>query len=118
MIDLYPPEPAPEDDENGSEPLYSPRKLKKMKHQAELDLHGCTVGEAEERLQAFLQQAFHGGLKKVLVIFGKGCHSEGGPVLSGAVRHYLESSPLAGQLIVPPAKYGGSGALWVMIRKR
>jgi len=117
MLDLYPPEGLPEEDEDARSIHTSPRKLKQMKHQAELDLHGFTEESALQELSRFLQRSSSQGLKKVLIIFGKGYHSDSRPVLPGAVRRYLESSPLAGQLTTPPPKYGGSGALWVLIRK-
>ena len=117
MIDLYPPQDLPEEDGEVRSKYTSPGKLKHMKHQAELDLHGFTVDSALPEVSRFLHSSSSRGLKKVLIIFGKGYHSETGPVLPGAVRRYLESSPLAGQLTTPPPKYGGSGALWVLIRK-
>lgn len=116
LIDMYPPESASGNDEAGDLRHYSSKKLKTMMHQDQIDLHGYTLEAALAELQEFLAASSRQGLRKVLVIHGKGYHSDGKPVLAGAVRRYLESCPLAGQLLVPPAKYGGSGALWVMLR--
>ncbi|MBN2051066.1 MAG: Smr/MutS family protein [Spirochaetales bacterium] len=117
LIDLYPPEASGKDEEPQRYDLRDGKKVSRMKHQAELDLHGYTAENAVKEVEVFLEKAFRDGLLKVLIIYGKGYHSEGKAVLSGVVRKCLEASPLAGKLLVPPAKYGGSGALWVMIRR-
>ena len=43
-------------------------RLKKMEHQAVLDLHGYTSAEAETRINNFLSDAKAQGLVKVLII--------------------------------------------------
>lgn len=94
-------------------------ELRRMKPQATLDLHGLTVTEALERADAFLEEARASGLKKVLVIHGKGLHShEGEAVLKTAVRSHIQNHPLAGEVGVPDRAMGGEGALWVAIRER
>lgn len=117
LIDMYPPDFSDEDDGSDARHHYGSKKLKQMKHQAELDLHGHTVEEALAELRLFLGRSAREGYRKVLIIHGKGYHSQGGPRLAGAVRRYLESWPLAGRLMTPPARYGGSGAIWVILKK-
>jgi DNA-nicking Smr family endonuclease len=95
------------------------RRLAALRPQAVLDLHGMTADEAESAIAAFIETAARGGLEKVLVIHGKGLHSEGGlPVLKRTARRVLESHRLAGRFGEAARADGGSGALWVMIRKR
>ncbi|WP_455383292.1 Smr/MutS family protein [Salinispira pacifica] len=89
----------------------------RMAHQAEIDLHGLRAEEALNRLDQFLLECERSGLRKVLVIHGKGIHSDRGEaVLARAVRLHLQKHTLAGKLVHPPRQYGGRGALWVMLR--
>jgi DNA-nicking Smr family endonuclease len=55
------------------------------KPQSELDLHGCHVHEALVRVEAFLETAAMQGMNTVLIIVGKGLHSQGSAVLPDAV---------------------------------
>lgn len=92
------------------------RKVSRMAPQAQIDLHGMTVEEALPAVERFLAESKSQGLKKVLIIHGKGCHSEGEPVLKKEVRLFLERSPLAGAMGTPKAAQGGSGAVWVVLK--
>lgn len=92
-------------------------RLRELKPQARLDLHGKTAAEAEAALALFLNECVVRGLEKVLVVTGKGNHSAGEPVLGKAARRVLESSPLAGSFGQAEKSLGGSGALWVVLRK-
>lgn len=102
----------------GEEREAESRRLSGMRPQATLDLHGMTAGEAESAIDCFVDSSSRSGLEKVLVIHGKGLHSEGGlPVLKRTAREALEAHPLAGRFGEAARADGGSGALWVMIRK-
>lgn len=92
------------------------KKLRSMKPQAVLDLHGCYADEAEARLLSFLKQSSEAGLKKIMIIHGKGNHSLGEPVIKKIVVKILERSPAAGEFGHPDRSSGGSGATWVIIR--
>jgi DNA-nicking Smr family endonuclease len=93
------------------------RRLRAMKPEARIDLHGMTQLEAEAALSAFLEAASRRGYEKILVITGKGIHSQGEPILGKAARRVLEASPWAGRFGTADASEGGGGALWVLIRK-
>jgi DNA-nicking Smr family endonuclease len=94
------------------------RRLAALRPQAVLDLHGMTAQEAESAISRFIDSSARVGFEKVLVIHGKGLHSEGGQsVLKGTARRVLESHRLAGRFGEASKADGGSGALWVMIRK-
>lgn len=89
----------------------------KMRHEAELDLHGMTSAQASAAIDEFLDNAHRCGIHKVLIIHGKGLHSESGEsVLASAVRACLQRHRLAGRFENPPSRYGGRGALWVLVR--
>lgn len=93
------------------------RRLAAKRPEASLDLHGMRAEEAEAALVAFLEVSARKGLEKVLVITGKGIHSQGEPVLGKAARRAIEASPWAGRFGVADAASGGGGALWVILKK-
>lgn len=94
------------------------RRLKAKKPEARIDLHGMREAEAEAALGAFLEESMRRGLEKVLVITGKGLHSQGEPILGRAARRVLEASPYAGRFGFSEAADGGAGSLWVLIRRK
>jgi DNA-nicking Smr family endonuclease len=112
---------APEDEatdrEGGPSPAQEARRLKELRPQAALDLHGMTAREAEAAIAAFLRDASRRGLEKVLIIHGKGNHSSGAPVLRAAARQALESSRLAGRFGQASREDGGAGATWALVRR-
>ena len=104
-------------DENSKSAAARRRKqLRELQPQAELDLHGFITEEAITTLDRFIKDCKRKGMKKVLIIHGKGNHSSSGPVLKREVRRYLEISPLTGEMGEPERSVGGSGAVWVIIR--
>ncbi len=92
------------------------RRLRALKPQRQIDLHGLTASEAVTRVDHFLQDSRRDGLRKVLIIHGKGKHSKREPVLARAIRTYIQRSPHAGEFGNPTKDYGGSGAIWVILR--
>ena len=90
--------------------------LKQMPCEASIDLHGLTREEAEIRLHSFITECVRRGMKKVLIIHGKGNHSDEGPVLSHAVRVFIESDKRLGKFGFADKNLGGKGATWVLIR--
>jgi DNA-nicking Smr family endonuclease len=108
--------PVPKDEvANTSRPL-TKADIAAMPVEAVLDLHGVTAADAEVSLAAFFRDAAVRGVRKVLVIHGKGLHSEEEPVLGKTVRHFLETSPYAGRNGTADRRSGGSGAVWVLIK--
>lgn len=92
------------------------RRVRTKRPDASLDLHGMTQAEAEAALERFLESSARLGLEKVLVITGKGNHSQGEPILGKMARRVLESSPVAGRFGAADAQEGGKGALYVILR--
>lgn len=92
-----------------------------------LDLHGLRQIDAHQRLRNFLSRAQIDGAKIALVITGKGrvggsgheFDFEGG-VLRRLVPHWLRAPEMRGMVIgfeEAGSPHGGSGALYVRIRK-
>lgn len=85
---------------------------------ATLDLHGATVELGRQQLREFVVGAQRTGQRCVLVIHGKGTHSEHGAPLREAVLGEL-LGPLSGLIhaiatAAPP--HGGEGATYVVLR--
>ena len=81
-----------------------------------LDLHGHTAARAQVKLQSFIEDAAYSGCRCVLVITGKGAG-----VLQSHVPDWLKRAPLSG-LVLALAEArrtdGGSGAFYVLLRRR
>jgi DNA-nicking Smr family endonuclease len=88
---------------------------------ARIDLHGMTVAEAGPRLEVFLRTMRARGERCVLVIHGKGQHSQGGVgVLRGEVSAWLSQGPCSANVAAfatARVDDGGEGAMYVLIRK-
>lgn len=67
--------------------------------QKEIDLHGCTVTEAEKKTRSFILTARHIGLRTVRIIVGKGIHSQGKAVLPDAVEKEIVRLKKAGEIL-------------------
>ncbi|MFP4444558.1 MAG: Smr/MutS family protein [Spirochaetia bacterium] len=91
--------------------------VKRMVIEAELDLHGYTVAEALEKTEQFLKNCLRKNYRKVLIIHGKGKHNDSEGRLKKEVRQYLERHSNTGAMGHPDRKTGGSGALWVFLKK-
>ena len=98
--------------------LYDRNYLINMKPEARLDLRGLHQTEAEQSLDRFITDCKMRGLRKVLIIHGKGIHSHGSdPVLGELVRRFIEHDKRCGASGHPKTKAeGGSGATWVLLK--
>jgi len=101
--------------------------------EARLDLHGMTQDQARRSLDAFITHAHDRGLRAVLIITGKGLKpraSDAGPwdmsrepepgVLKAQTPRWLNEAPNRARVLAfTPAqpRDGGSGALYVLIRR-
>ncbi len=112
--------------ESDPQPLAVPRRMKQLKQgkltpDASLDLHGCQRTEVEEKLRYFLQNAQYQGWNTLLVITGKGLHSDAGkPVLRDAAEQFFsaEGRKLIAEWGRATKQYGGDGALILFLRKQ
>ncbi len=89
-----------------------------MRPEARLDLHGLHQDEAYERLDNFIADCKRRGIKKVMIIHGKGNHTTGtDPVLGELVRHFIERDKRCGMSGHPKTRAeGGNGATWVILK--
>lgn len=89
-----------------------------MKPQAYIDLHGLHQDEAERKLNDFVTVCCRRGIKKILIIHGKGIHTTGAdPVLGKLVHNFIEQDKRCGTSGHPKSKQeGGSGATWVILK--
>lgn len=90
------------------------RRLRHKKPEARIDIHGLTRDEAWPVLDQFFTNSYNRGLKKVLIIHGKGNHSQDKAVLKHCVRDFIEMCPFAGES--GQSDTGGSGATWVLLK--
>lgn len=102
----------------GESPADRRRRLKEKRPDAVVDLHGLTRDEAWDRLQSFVAEAHRGGAEKILVIHGKGNHSEGEAILKRTAKDFLERCPLTGEQGTAPAVHGGAGATWALLKRK
>jgi DNA-nicking Smr family endonuclease len=94
-------------------------EIEAARHEAVLDLHGLSRDAAVASLREFLGSAVADGLRKVLVIHGKGLHSDDGRgVLSDAVREVLSKNRNVAAWGQAAGKQGGRGASWVWLSAR
>ena len=95
----------------------APENGKKERFPARLDLHGMTRKQASSRLREFIRNSVRGGLRKVLVIHGRGLNSEDGAVLPALVRTELAENPDVLDFGAAPPSQGGNGAMQVFLRQ-
>ena len=84
-----------------------------------LDLHGLTQAEAHRRLESFVGRAAVAGRRMLLVITGKGAAGAG--VLRDATPRWLAEPALRPHVLAiahAQPRHGGSGALYVLLRKQ
>ncbi len=92
----------------------------RMRAEARLDLHGMTRDEAHQALGEFLADARAAGRRCVIVVTGRGSVSAGGGVLRNETPRWLNTPalrPLVLGFAEAQPKDGGSGALYVLLRR-
>lgn len=92
------------------------RALRAKAPDAVIDLHGLNRDEAWLRLSSFFASAQRQGAEKVLVVHGKGNHSDGEAVLKRTTREFVERCPYAGECGQADSRSGGAGATWVILK--
>ena len=93
--------------------------LRAMEPEVTLDLHGMKVLEAEEACNAFLKDSAANGLRKIAIITGKGLHNDKGfSLLKEAALSAIRLSGVVTEAYTPKALYGGSGAIWIILKEK
>lgn len=99
------------------------RRLRRGEYAAErrVDLHGLDAAGARRALRATLRSALEAELRCLLVIHGRGLHSQGAPRLRELLPEWLAEAP-HGQDVLAFAsarpEHGGGGACYVLLRRR
>ena len=96
-----------------------------------IDLHGYTLNDANKTIEDFIYKCHHQNIKKIIVITGKGIHSENkkNPYLSSdlsilkySVPEFIENNSNLMKIIneIKDAKLedGGSGAFYIYLKKK
>lgn len=85
-----------------------------------IDLHGLTKDEAFTSLKTFLINSYNNNAKKILVITGKGNpnNPETIKILTPRWLEYTELKNYITDYGPAPIKYGGNGALEIIIKKK
>lgn len=84
------------------------------KPQAEMDFHDEGILTREEICDLaadFIRDCAEKGMKKVLIITGKGLHSERGPVIRPLLKEFLPRLPQVQSVSLARRDRGGEGAL-------
>jgi len=103
-------------------PHVGKRTLRKLSRgsfsvQAEIDLHGMTVAEAQPRLTDFIDNCVREGKLCVRVVHGKGLGSGGrGPVLKQKVDRWLRRWDSVLAFVSTRQVDGGTGAIYVLLK--
>lgn len=87
---------------------------------AQVDLHGMTRAEAKAAVESFIQKSRMEGHRCVLVITGKGLHSQEGPALRDGLEQWLTRGRAAKQILgfcSAQPRDGGTGAVYVLLRR-
>lgn len=96
------------------------KKLRQGKNPIEhdLDLHGLTVEQARKALIDFLDECKSAGIRHAIIVHGKGFRSKDKPVIKPMVNRWLRATDrvLAFHSALP--KDGGSGAVYVLLKKQ
>ena len=93
-------------------------KRGKMPIEATVDLHQMTVAEALSYTQFFIQQAIVTHKRCIRIIHGKGHYSTNSkPILKSALNEWLRDHPEVLAFESAQPKQGGSGALYVLLKR-
>lgn len=85
----------------------------------EIDLHGLSAHAAKRALRDFVVDAAKQQLDCVRIVHGKGLRSgPGGPVLKHSVQHCLSQWDEVLAFVSAQPRDGGSGALYVLLKRR
>jgi len=84
-----------------------------------IDLHGLSIDEARDQLSEFISASFYQNCHVVLVIHGKAYSQNGSqPLLKSYSNDWLRQLPQVLAFSSAQAKDGGTGALYVLLRRK
>ena len=107
--------------------------LKKIYRQKvrSIDLHGYSLDQANQKISDFISQSYIAGINKLIVVTGKGLHSENEKnpyvskdlsILKYSVPEYIKSNINLMKIIYEIREAniedGGSGAFYILLKKK
>ena len=110
-------------DEHFAAPGVDRREIRKLKRgdypvQDRQDLHGMTAADACASAGRFIDETRYSRYRCVCIVHGRGLHSEGKvSILKARVRAYLRSHRSVLAYADPPRSDGGTGAVYILLRK-
>lgn len=82
-----------------------------------IDLHGMTIREAKKTLDKFIQESYDANFFVVAIIHGKGRQNAEKPILKNKVNEWLREYSSVMASCSAPTQDGGSGKVYIMLRK-
>tara|TARA_B100001121_G_scaffold209092_1_gene182962 strand:- start:561 stop:974 length:414 start_codon:yes stop_codon:yes gene_type:complete len=95
------------------------------------DLHGYSLSEANSKVEEIIQKSYQLGIKKLILITGKGIHSENEKdpyvskelgILKNSVPEYIKHNDQLmnkiNDIVDADIKDGGSGAFYIYLKKK
>ena len=77
-----------------------------------------TAAQARASVERFIENSRHKGHRCVCIVHGRGLHSDGNaPILKISVREHLRSHRSVLAYADAPSSDGGTGAVYVLLRK-
>lgn len=114
------------EEEPVDKPAPEPRRMKQLRQgrispEASLDLHGLTRAEVAGKLKHFIQDARYQGWQTVLVITGRGLHSQSGEAVlrqetEDVIRTICKKD--IAEWGYAPQRYGGKGAIVLFLKNK
>ena len=105
--------------------------IKKIKSSRTLDLHGFSLEEANKKVESFLNTCFNQGVSKVVIVTGKGLHSQNEKdpytskkfgILKYSVPEFITNNSELMKKIKSisdaSVKEGGTGAFYIFLKKK
>ena len=96
-----------------------------------IDLHGYSLDEANKTIENFINEAFLENINKLIVITGKGLHSENEKdpyvskdlsILKNSVPNFIMNNKqlmkMINEIKVASIEDGGSGAFYIFLKKK
>ena len=105
--------------------------IKSVKLSRTLDLHGFSLEEANKKVESFLNTCFNQGVSKVVIVTGKGLHSQNEKdpytskkfgILKYSVPEFITNNSELMKKIKSisdaSVKEGGTGAFYIFLKKK
>tara|TARA_Y100001970_G_scaffold248207_1_gene317561 strand:- start:1116 stop:1541 length:426 start_codon:yes stop_codon:yes gene_type:complete len=115
--------------ENKDRDLKNPYEVtKKIK---QLDLHGCSLSEANNKVKNFINKSYEENIRKLLIVTGKGLRSKAPKdpyrskdmsILKNSVPYFIKNDNEISRKIIKISKAeqedGGDGALYILLKNK